>query len=175
MVDIRRSSANFNESADSEMVVEQPGRDQGHLVGKIISIIIVIALIIIGLYFVSKFTAWNILGLNKNDTSWQAVFLSNGQVYFGRTTSQNNKTVVLKEIYYLQVNQSQSPIQPQDQTQPQQNPISLVKLGNELHGPYDEMFINRDQILFIENMKPTSKVVEAIVNYKNDQAKQPAK
>ncbi|MCX6785151.1 MAG: hypothetical protein NTV81_04500 [Candidatus Komeilibacteria bacterium] len=169
MADIRRSSANFNEAAEPEMMMEQPSQAKGPVAGKIFSVLIIIVIIILGLYFVSRFTSWNILGLNKSDSTWQAVFLSNGQVYFGNVASQSSRTVILKDIYYLQVNQQ--PIQPQDQTQPQQAPISLVKLGNELHGPYDEMFINRDQILFIENMKTSSKVVEAIMNYKKDQTK----
>ena len=44
--------------------------------------------------------------------------------------------------------------------------VSLVKLGDELHGPADKMEINRDQILFIEDLKPNSQVVMAIKNYK---------
>jgi len=56
----------------------------------------------------------------------------------------------------------------QEQANPQ-GELSLVKLGNELHGPTDAMHINRDQILFIEDLKDDSNVFQAITNYKNGQ------
>lgn len=90
---------------------------------------------------------------------WQAVFLTNGQVYFGHMSALNPEYFNLNNIYYLQVQQVVQP-QPEDQT-PQPN-ISLVKLGGELHGPEDTMFIPRDRILFWEDMKADSRVVQAI-------------
>ena len=96
---------------------------------------------------------------------YQAVFLSNNQVYFGKVSYPTHRYVKLTDIYYLQLKQ---PIQLQGgkesiQKQPE---WSLVKLGNEPHGPQDEMIINRDHILFIENLKEDSKVVKAIKEYK---------
>jgi hypothetical protein len=44
--------------------------------------------------------------------------------------------------------------------------INLVKLGAELHGPTDEMRINRDHILFIEDLKDDSQVVQGIKRFK---------
>jgi hypothetical protein len=92
----------------------------------------------------------------------QAIFLTNGQVYFGYASGLGSKYIKLKDIYYLQV---QDPIQPAKDNATQQPQVSLVKLGNELHGPKDEMKINRDQVLFVEDMKNESKVNEAIANY----------
>ncbi|KKS81345.1 MAG: hypothetical protein UV57_C0047G0003 [Parcubacteria group bacterium GW2011_GWD2_43_10] len=93
-------------------------------------------------------------------SGWQAVFLSNGQVYFGNVTSISPDTIVLKKIYYLQTS---GPLQAGGEQQAQD--LALVKLGAELHGPTDEMIINRDQILFIENLKADSKVVKAIEQF----------
>jgi hypothetical protein len=42
------------------------------------------------------------------------------------------------------------------------NSISLVKLGCELHGPSDQMLINRDQVSFWENLKSDGQVTTAI-------------
>ncbi len=92
----------------------------------------------------------------------QAVFLTNGQVYFGYVSHSEAQYTLLKDIYYLQVQQPLQPPSGKDQQQPQ---ISLVKLGNELHGPKDEMRINRDQILFFEDMKDDSKVNQAIADF----------
>ena len=101
---------------------------------------------------------------------WQAVFLTNGQVYFGHLSEENSQYVKLTEIYYLQIQKTLQP-DPQANTTPAEQPrLSLVKLGNELHGPTDEMRINREQILFYEDLKPDSRVVQAIIKHKEDQA-----
>lgn len=92
-------------------------------------------------------------------TKQQAVFLTNGQVYFGRITRINHQYVDLQGIYYL--NSQQAEGEATTTTQKQQN-FSLVKLGCELHGPIDQMIINRDQISFWENLKSDGKVAKAI-------------
>ncbi len=97
---------------------------------------------------------------------YQAVFLTNGQVYFGKVANKTSQFVTLTDIYYLQVNRNlQSPSE-NGETTANTSDLTLVKLGNELHGPQDEMQINRDHILFIENLKDSGKVVQAIENYK---------
>src|SRR5689334_1559208 len=66
-------------------------------------------------------------------SDYQAVFLNNNQVYFGRiNNSMGSQFVELKDIYYLQVQQQ---IQPATSKQAPATNISLVKLGGELHGP----------------------------------------
>jgi hypothetical protein len=70
----------------------------------------------------------------------------------------------LSDIYYLRVNQQVQPNQANNQQA--QNDISLVKLGCELHGPQDEMLINRDQIIFWENLKDDGQVAKAVAEYK---------
>lgn len=91
-------------------------------------------------------------------SGFQAVFLTNGQVYFGHLKDAGTKMPRLTDIYYLQSNQQNNP-QSGSKEAPQ---LSLVKLGKELHGPEDSMTIKSDQILFWENMKNDSKVVQAI-------------
>jgi hypothetical protein len=91
---------------------------------------------------------------------YQALFLTNGQVYFGKLSDVDNKYVKLTDIYYLQVQQT---VQPSSGANSNSNPsVSLAKLGSELHGPEDQMEINRSQVLFWENLKDSGKVVQAI-------------
>ncbi|MCR4280617.1 MAG: hypothetical protein NUV82_04320 [Candidatus Komeilibacteria bacterium] len=147
------------------------------MVAKIITIVIIVVVLLGALYFVDKYTSVNIFGMEGEQvtvTDWSAVFLSNGQVYFGKVESYNSNFVTLSDIYYLQV--VQRPLQ-QTQTgeteQAQgQNELSLVKLGNELHGPEDYMKINADHVLFTERLKSDSQVVDAISRYKTEQAGQ---
>jgi hypothetical protein len=118
-------------------------------------------------------TVYSVFGKNsisaKIDTSkYQAVFLNSadGQVYFGKLKVLNDKYYELSDIYYVRVEQVQ-PDKNNAQAQPQQN-ISLAKLGNEIHGPQDFMYINRDSIMFFENLKDDGQVVKAITEYKKN-------
>lgn len=97
-----------------------------------------------------------------NSSSYEAVFLSNNQVYFGKLSGTFSRYPTLKEVYYLRVSELQS----QSPNAPPQSQIQLVKLGSEIHGPAPDMKINRDQILFIENLKPDSQVLKAILDQK---------
>lgn len=96
-------------------------------------------------------------------TKFQAIFLNGGQVYFGKVHSLNDKFITLDNIYYLRVNQQ---VQPNQSTTSSANQdVSLAKLGCELHGPTDVMVINREQVLFWENLKANGQVTKAITAY----------
>lgn len=100
---------------------------------------------------------------------YQAVFLnsSDGQVYFGKLAVFNNAFYKLTDIYYVRV----QTVQPdKNSTQTQQN-ISLAKLGNEIHGPQDVMYINKNNVMFFENLKEDGQVVKAIREYQKNGAK----
>lgn len=128
----------------------------------LVVIIIIAAIILGGLYLVSTNTKYNILGVNHASGDWQAVFLSNGQVYFGKIANETREEVTLIDIYYLQITQPLQRSGEQAGQAAQQNELALVELGNEIHGPTSKMRINRDHVLFIEDLKTDSKVVEAI-------------
>ena len=105
---------------------------------------------------------------------YQAVFLSNGQVYFGKLDL-GGKWAKLTDIYYLQVTEplqnassgSQNTNTTPNTNNSNNNNIQLVKLGSELHGPQDVMYIETNNILFWENMKDDSKVLQSIRQYKD--------
>ncbi|HSH55935.1 MAG TPA: hypothetical protein VK983_03855 [Candidatus Limnocylindrales bacterium] len=101
-------------------------------------------------------------------TKYQAVFLNNGQVYFGNIKTLGGKFIDLQNIYYLQTNGGAS----NANTQATDNSnVSLVKLGCELHAPFDQMIINQDQVIFWENLQDSSQVVKAIAEYKKQNPK----
>ncbi len=120
----------------------------------------VVALIIVALLIVTALGAavWRRTHSLVKTNQYQAVFLTNGQVYFGKVRPASDKYITLEDVYYLQTNNNNSNVQ----SNSQQNNLTLVKLGNELHGPEDMMYIARDQILFWENLKDSGKVVQAI-------------
>jgi len=130
-------------------------------------IVLVLATFIVGL--VALYLA---IGGDKGEEKYvdknkfQAVFLNGGQVYFGKIRSLNSKYVTLDNIYYLRVNQQVQPNQTtSNNTQAAAQDVSLAKLGCELHGPTDAMVINREQVLFWENLKDDGQVVTAVKKF----------
>lgn len=121
------------------------------------TIIVVVILMAIGLLI--KFEIFPFSLFNKNSGEYQAVFMTNGQVYFGKLSNQNNLWLTLRDIYYLQTNPAQSTDTSSEQTP---SSINLVKLGSELHGPTNQMQINRSSIMFIEDLRSDSNIIMAI-------------
>ncbi|MEK7167960.1 MAG: hypothetical protein AAB791_03085 [Patescibacteria group bacterium] len=153
----------------------QPVERRGGL-GKIVAIIVIV-LVVLGIigYVVGRYTSVNLPWVKKSvaASEWQAVFLTNGQVYFGKIAKNNGKQIILRDIYYLQV--VEKPLQRTQEGEAAasgtQQELTLIKLGNELHGPVDEMVINPDQVLLTEKLKSDSRVVQAINNYLEQQSK----
>lgn len=88
---------------------------------------------------------------------YQAVFLDNGQVYFGKLERSRSDFFMLTDVFYLQSGVAVD----------QNTNLALTKLGSEAHGPVDRMEINQEHVLFIEDMKDDSKVVQAIQQYQS--------
>lgn len=91
----------------------------------------------------------------------QAVFLSTGQVYFGNIKTLNSNYFVVSNIYYLQTSSTGTGTAANANTS-----VSLVKLGCELHSPFDQMVINRSQVTFWENLQDTGQVAKAVKTFK---------
>lgn len=125
-----------------------------------------VALVVISLMVVCLLIG---LLINRADKSYatvmkntyQAVFLTNGQAYFGKIQNNNARYVELTDVYYYQL---PATAQQGSSNEPKDQKLSLVHLGSELHGPQSTMYINTQQVLFWENLKDDSQVVRAIQN-----------
>ncbi|HEY1063948.1 MAG TPA: hypothetical protein VGE30_01485 [Candidatus Saccharimonadales bacterium] len=93
----------------------------------------------------------------------QAVFLQTGQVYFGDIKALNNNFIELENIYYLQTSNGESTASAASNAN-----VSLVKLGCELHAPFDRMVINREQVTFWENLQADGQVAKAVETFQKD-------
>ena len=139
------------------------------LASKILVILLIVSSIIFIIYMGALVFTRNSTNSALRSKQYQAVFLTNGQVYFGKLSQVDSNWVKVTDIFYLQVQQT---VQPKDSTKTDQSSqVSLAKLGNELHGPDDAMYVNRDQILFWENLKADGKVVTAISDFKKNGSK----
>ncbi len=169
-----------NEGLNNEqpkMAFQPPIRSDagGSKLNKITQLLMVVVLSILVLALIlalvfkggaEKFSEDDLIEQNK----FQAVFLNSqdGQVYFGKLDVYNDDLYYLSDIYYVRV---ENPVQPEGadtNTTQQQANISLAKLGNELHGPEDAMYISKDKVLYWENLKDDGQVVTAIKNYKEN-------
>jgi hypothetical protein len=90
----------------------------------------------------------------------QAVFLSNGDSYFGDIVSINEEFIALKDVYYPPSRDSLS----QDSTTGKKK-LTLQKLNDAIYGPDNTIYINREQVLYFGDMRANSKVNEAIEKY----------
>ena len=104
---------------------------------------------------------WHIVREGRNATvefltPYQAVLLTNGSVYFGRLQDYGTPHPVLTDVFYVV-----------SQTNPETKQVmnSLIKRGKELHEP-DRMYLNPNQIVFVESVGPNSKVARLIAEQK---------
>src|SRR3990167_9985595 len=150
------AEARFQPEADKS---NSPKKSGWKYVGMIVLGLLILAL---GFIFVDKIFLnsgeANVLGALVASDDYQAVFLLNGQVYFGKMISSNDKQIILQEVYYLQTSGMASSTE--------KKKYDLVKLGSEAYGPTSEVVITRSNVLFYETLRADSQVVQSIKNYK---------
>ncbi len=143
----------------------------GGWLGKILAVVLILAALTVTIYFAGRALAPVAADAPIKSKQYQALFLTNGQVYFGKISKVDNSYVKLMDIYYLQVQQPVQPGADPKAAQQSNQQVSLAKLGGELHGPEDVMYVSRSQVLFWENLKDDGKVTKAIKDYKTQGSK----
>lgn len=131
----------------------------------IVSLVAVLLLGLIGLVATSDNNNNNNEVKYVDTTKLQAVFLNTGQVYFGKIKSLNKNYFVLTSIYYLQTTNNGSSGSTSSNSS---SGVTLVKLGCELHEPFDQMVINSDQVTFWENLSDKGQVATAVKKWQSD-------
>ena len=81
---------------------------------------------------------------------YQAVFLTNGQTYFGRYYDRLGAYAKIEDVYYLQQGQSTDTSGSTD--------TRLLRRGRELHEPSSRMLIPKSAILFVEDLSDSSPI-----------------
>jgi len=118
-----------------------------------ILVIIVLGLVIV-LLSIKISSSRDAFDKMADPNTYQAVFLSNDQIYFGHLKSEtpSSEYLTLTDVYYVKISDDSTG--------------QLIKLGQiEPHRPVNEMIINREHILFWENLAPDSPVIRTIQNY----------
>lgn len=98
---------------------------------------------------------WDLTLPSLGRSTYQAVFLANGQVFFGRYYDRIGPYVKVVQPYYIQQSgDANDPANP-----PQQK---IVRRGDELHGPLPQMLVPRTSVLFVEDLADASPVTQFI-------------
>ncbi|MFH1426693.1 MAG: hypothetical protein ABIG66_04690 [Candidatus Kerfeldbacteria bacterium] len=94
--------------------------------------------------------------------TFQAVFLVNGQVYFGHLDSLSRNYFQLTDVYYLQ---QQEQLTDDAKNGEKETSIKVIRLGEEIHQPENTIVIRKEHVLFWENLRTDSQIIDAINQY----------
>jgi len=95
---------------------------------------------------------WDFTVPTLGRAQYQAVFLANGQTYFGRYYDRFGAYAKIEDVYYLQQSSTADPTGTSD--------TRIVRRGQELHAPAPRMLIPKSQILFVEDLTDASPIAQ---------------
>lgn len=126
-------------------------------------ILVVLALIVGG---AGGYVSSNMVGgatLPIDPDKYQAVYLMNGQLYFGKLSRADDTHLKLTNVYYLQAKTAEDEESQQNGGSTANN-FQLIRLSNAIYGPNDEMIISEDQVLYYQNLTDNSRAAQLIEN-----------
>lgn len=103
--------------------------------------------LVVGILLVS----WLLISLVANLLSWKAVFLDNGQVYFGRGINVPfTPMLTLRNVYLLRVDSATS-----------SSPL-VTSITEQVQAPRDTISISKSHIIYIQDLRGDSPLVEGL-------------
>lgn len=94
---------------------------------------------------------------------YQAVYLMNGQLYFGKLGMLDDSRFKLSNVYYLQAGTNEDGTKKETTSSADAaSNFQLIKLSGAIYGPSDEMVISKDQVLYYQNLDADSKASKLI-------------
>lgn len=105
-----------------------------------------------------------------DDSTYQAVTLTNGLTFFGRLQRYSPNTFVLSDVYYLktsadvnELNETAAASETAAEATTDSG-LQLFQLSQDFYQPQNDLIINRDQIVYWQNLQSDSPIVQTIVN-----------
>ena len=95
---------------------------------------------------------WDFTVPSLGRAQYQAVFLANGQTYFGRYYERIGAYAKIEDVYYLQQTPATDTTQAPD--------TKLLRRGKELHAPASRMLVPKSAILFVEDLSESSPIAQ---------------
>lgn len=96
---------------------------------------------------------WYLFSALVSIGSWKAVFLDNGNVFFGKFVEVPfSRTITLRQVFYIK-----------DIATPNSTTtLQVSRIVNDVQGPTDKMIISKDHILYFEVLRSTSPFVKGL-------------
>ncbi len=95
---------------------------------------------------------WDFVPPSFGGARYQAVFLSNGQTYFGHYVERLGPYAKIENAFYIQ----QTPAANENEAASSK----IVRRGNELHQPEPVVLLPKSAILFVEDLRADSSVAQ---------------
>ena len=152
------SAPRSSQSRRAERDDSRPKSNKG-LLWTIVVILIVLIIGVVG-WFVWSNSKTSTTGIDSS--KYQAVFLSNGQIYFGKLESFDDEYFRLTTGYSAQATTSEDGEAKTGSAATNNSDVQLIRLGDEVYGPENAIFITKQQVLHFENLKEDSKVTQLI-------------
>jgi hypothetical protein len=137
-------------SSDSIAISKHAVRRMGLAVG---AIGVVLVVVLLTLLISHQVEGSDTLGNSINPNEYQSVVLTNGQIYFGKLSAPGDNYYYLRHVYYLTEQATRAGGAKQR---------ALAPIVKDIQAPEDMMVINRSQIVYMENLKPTGEVSRRI-------------
>ncbi len=118
--------------------------DMKNGVNRVALVVAVVLLVVLAGLF-----AWREWG--SGTSTYYAVALRNGDVYFGRLS--RFPSFGLKQVYVLQFNQANT-----------QNPVTVQRFKNAFWGPEDFLQINRNEVVWMTRLNPEGQLARLIAS-----------
>ncbi|MDP3970771.1 MAG: hypothetical protein Q8P90_03650 [bacterium] len=104
-----------------------------------------------------------------DESTYQAVSLVNGQTFIGRLDKYSSNTYVLFDVYYLQETATTNPKLTTETTTTEELPtqqdsgLQLMKLSDDFHAPKNHVVLNREHILYWQDLDQDSPILKTIL------------
>lgn len=112
--------------------------------------IVLAVLIFVGVFAYVEW--WDYVPPSFGGARYQAVFLSNGQTYFGHYVDRLGPYAKIENAFYIQ----QTPAANENEAATQK----IVRRGNEFHQPEPFVLLPKTAILFVEDLRADSSVAQ---------------
>lgn len=96
-----------------------------------------------------------------NINSWHSIKLMDGEIIYGKISDINQDPMIVNPVYY-NYDQKNDNLDNRISNVNEAGDLRLVKRGAETHGPDGMIKIFRSQTVFLENLRPDSKVLKVI-------------
>jgi len=116
------------------------------------------AIIVVGAFLLTLWFIRGGTGQVIDKTSYQVVYMSNGQAYFGKLQNVSGQFLTLASPFSAQ--------NPQQDSSDTNAAVPLVPVTEQVYGPENSIALRSENVLFWQNLRDDSKVTQAIKNQK---------